>query len=349
MHRRVPTSLLVALIVALGGASLATAQGGPAALGTPVTIVDPEGIIRGEVTVREIVDPFTEHEPSAPPPEGMRYVLLVVTFQAALDQQLDAQPYQVVLQDTDGYLYSTQFIPRPEDAVLPDLQGQLMAPDNRISGAITYHVPADATIDRIVYQPSFDRFVELADLTPGTGPALGDATTYTDALGASVTVSTQLIDPFTAIDPAYPPAEGMRFVVAHPVFENSGELPFYADPYDVVLRDTGGQLYNITTVYQPEGFTVPPLEAQTMSPGDRISGYLGFQVPVDAQLADLMYFPESSRLVTLADLDGGGVSTPPAGSPAPAATPAPAASPAPVASPAPAASVPPEASAGTGR
>ena len=210
MHRRVPTSLLIALIVALGGASLATAQGGPAALGTPVTIVDPEGIIRGEVTVREMVDPFTEHEPTAPPPEGMRYVLLVTTFQAALDQQLDAQPYQVVLQDTDGYLYSTQYIPRPADAVMPDLQGQLMAPDNRISGAITFHVPTDATIDRVVYQPSFDRFVELADVTPGTGPALGDATTYTDALGASTTVSTQLIDPFTAIDPAYPPAEGMR-------------------------------------------------------------------------------------------------------------------------------------------
>ena len=67
MQRRVPALILFASLVALGGAPVA-AQDGPPALGTPVTYVDPEGIIRGEVTVREVADPFTDHEPAYPPP-----------------------------------------------------------------------------------------------------------------------------------------------------------------------------------------------------------------------------------------------------------------------------------------
>ena len=113
MQRRVPALILIALLVALGGASVTTAQDGPPAVGTPITYVDPDGIIRGEVTVRELVDPFTGHEPSAPPPAGMRYVYLIATFQAAIDQTLEAQPWQVVLQDSDGFLYGSQYVPRP--------------------------------------------------------------------------------------------------------------------------------------------------------------------------------------------------------------------------------------------
>ena len=199
MQRRVPALILITLLVALGGGSAATAQDGQPAVGTPVTYVDPDGIIRGEVTVREVTDPFTGHDPSSPPAAGMRYVHLIATFQAAIDQTLEAQPWQIVLQDTDGFLYSSAYVPRPPcrsgaeppcesgDADIPDLQGQTMAPDNRILGAITYVIPAEATLDRVVYQPSFDRLIELADLGGGGGPALGDPVTYTAADGSSAT------------------------------------------------------------------------------------------------------------------------------------------------------------------
>jgi hypothetical protein len=58
-------------------------------------------------------------------------VALTVTYQAALDQQLDAQPYQILLQDAEGNLYPPVYVPRPADSQIPDLQGQLMAPDDR--------------------------------------------------------------------------------------------------------------------------------------------------------------------------------------------------------------------------
>ena len=310
MQRRVAALILITLLVALGGVSATTAQDSQPAVGTPVTYVDPDGIIRGDITVREMTDPFTDHEPSAPPAEGTRYVQLVATFQAAIDQTLDAQPSSIYLQDTDGYLYPYVYVSRPVDPLMPDLQAQTLAPDNRISGALFYDIPSTATLDRVVYQPSYDRLIEIADLGGGAGPAVGDPITYTWAGGSSATVTTPLIDPFTGNDPAYPPTEGTRFVVLQPVFDNTGQLPYYADPYDFALRDANGFVHGPASVYQPQGVAVPFLESQTMSPGDRVSGYVGFSVPADAQLADIIYYPESGRYVTLANLLGGGVPAP---------------------------------------
>jgi hypothetical protein len=336
MLRRAAALILITLLVALGGVSATTAQDGQPSVGTPVSYVDPEGIIRGDITVRELTDPFTDHDPAAPPAEGRRYVGLIATFQAALDQTLDAQPNGILLQDTDGNLYSYTYVTRPPDPVMPDLQAQTLAPDNRISGALFYDVPSEATLDRVVYQPSYDRLMELADLGGGAGPAAGEPITYAWADGSSATLTTAVLDPFTGNDPAYPPTEGTRFVVIQPVFENTGELPYYADPYDLALRDANGYMYGPSSVYQPQGAAIPFLETQTMSPGDRVSGYIGYAVPVDAQLESVIYYPESSRMVTVADLLGGGApaAEPPA-SAAPAPTSAAPASAAPAATPEP--------------
>jgi hypothetical protein len=301
MRRSSPLILTIsAVALAVAGASAVSAQ----EVGTDVPIVDAEGVEHGTVTVREIMDPFTDNDPNAPPAEGSRYVGLIVTYQAALDQSLDAQPYQVQLQGADGTIYPGQYVARPADVQIPDLQSQLMAPDNRISGFIGFIVPSEAVIDRVILAPSWDRMLDIADLTPDDGPALGDAVTYTNAAGATTTVSAGLVDPFTENDPAYPPAEGTRFVMVQPVFENSGEVPFYADPFDFYLRDATGLLVGPTTVYRPPEISIATLEAQTLSPGDRISGYVGFQVPADAAISDVLYFPESGRVATVAQVDG---------------------------------------------
>jgi hypothetical protein len=313
-------------------------------VGEEVTFVDPDGIIRGTVAVREVADPFTGYDPGYPPEEGMRDVLLTVTFQAALDQQFDAQPSVVKLQASDGTLYTPVYIPRPADSMIPDLQAQLMAPDNRVSGIIAYTVPKDATIERVVYQPAYDRLLSLLELAPEAAPAPGGTVSYTDATGASASISTAVADPYTEFDPTYPPEPGTRFVMLQPVFENVGELPYWEDPYDLAVRDSSGFLYTPSTIYRAPGFAVPMLESQTTSPGDRVSGLVGFIVPAEAQLTEVLYYPESSRIVTLADLGGGGAA--PAESAASAAPPEDA--PTSEASAAPAASPTPDPSAGTG-
>jgi hypothetical protein len=345
--RIVALALLVALV---GGSTLVVAQDGQTGVGTPVTYVDPDGVTRGTVTVSEVADPFEDFEPNNPPAEGSKYVLLTVVFEAAADQTLEAQPWQVVPQDTNGYLYSYGYVPRPADAVIPDLQGQTMAPGNRISGVIGYVVPADAQIDQVFYAPASDRSITLADLVPGGGPAPGQEVPFTNADGASVAITTEVSDPFTEFDPAYPPDEGMRYVALTVAFDNAGTQPFDADPYDVLLRDANGFLYSLSSVYRVDP-VIPDLQSQTMAPGNRISGFIGFEVPADAVIQEVAYQPQSDRRVVIADLAGGG----PAGSPAPVAsatlapTAPPAESQAPVPSVAPPPTPGPEESAGTAR
>ena len=232
MKRRAPVAMILMVLVAgLLGTTLASAQDGPTQVGEEVTFIDPDGIIRGTVAIKEVADPFDGNEPSYPPEPGTRYVMLVTTFQAAIDQPFDAQPSQVMLQGTDGSLWTSTYVPRPADSTIPDLQSQQMAPDNRISGVITYSLPEDLVIERVVYQPAYDRLLSLLELAPGSAPAPGEAITYTNVAGASANVSSQVMDPFTDFDPGNPPAEGMRFVMLQPVFENVGSLPYWADPY----------------------------------------------------------------------------------------------------------------------
>jgi len=350
MVRGVWIVALVLLIAVAGGASLAVAQDGQTGVGTPVTYVDPEGVTRGTITVSEVADPFEGFEPSSPPAEGTKYVLVTVVFEAAVDQTFEVQPWQVVPQDANGYVYSYGYVPRPADSIIPDLQGQTMAPGNRISGVIGYVVPDDAQIDQVYYSPVSDRLVTLVDLVPGGGPAPGQEVPFTDAEGASVAITTEVADPFTDFDPATPPDEGMRYVGLTVAFDNLGTQPFDADPYDVVLRDSNGFLHSIAFFTRPDS-VIPDLQAQTMAPGNRISGFVGFEVPADAVIEQVVYQPQSDRKVVIADLAGGG----PAGTPAPAAsvTPAPTlppvASPTPVASLAPPPTPGPEESAGTAR
>ena len=168
MKRRAPLSLIpIVLVMGLVGTPLAIAQDGPTQPGEEVTFTDPDGIIRGTIAVREVADPFTGYDPSYAAEPGVRYVMLTVTYQAALDQQMDAQPYEIMLQSDDGRLWDSVYVPRPADSTIPDLQPQQLAPDNRISGVITYAVPEDVVIQRVVYQPAYDRLLTLLQLAPG--------------------------------------------------------------------------------------------------------------------------------------------------------------------------------------
>jgi hypothetical protein len=323
MQRRSSVALvLIVLVAMLAGTSAIVAQDAPPQVGDDITFIDPDGIIRGTVAVRELADPFTDFDPNYPPEPGVRYVVLTVTFQAALDQTLEARPAEIMLQTTDGRLYESTYVPRPGDSPIPDLQSQDLAPDNRISGIVAYKVPEDGIVSRILYQPTYDRLIELAEVSPGAGPAPGEAISYTNQEGATAAISTEVIDPFQEFYPGYPPEEGYRFVMLHPVFENSGQLPYPEDPYDFYVTDAEGFMYGTSSsVYANEPYSVAPLESQTMSPGDRVSGLLGYIVPADARLTSVVYWPESARIVTVADLEGGGQTPPSEPEPAPSVAP----------------------------
>ena len=325
--------LFPTLLAGLAGAVLA--QGG--GVGTDVTYVDEEGVARGTVTVRELGDPFTGADPARPPADGMRYVGLVVAFTAADDQTLEAQPYQVVLHDADGYIYTPSSVPRPADVTMPELQGQTMAPGNRISGFIGYSVPADAVLDEVLFVPHTYRAIGLADLRGAVGPAAATDVPFVSQDGSQALITVTVADPFTEFDPASPAEAGTRFVGLTAAFDNTGELPFDARPDELYLRAADGTLYRTAYVPRPADVIYPVLEGQIMAPGNRVSGFVGYMVPEASAIVGVDYWPSSERRVEIADLVGGG----------PAPTPGPVETPAPTPTVAPDASIAPAASAGT--
>jgi len=338
MRRALVAAVALSFGFCLGVGQLAAAQGA-GGIGVAVPYTDSDGITRGTVMVKDVADPFTGFATGQDPQAGSRYVDLTVVYEAADDQTFDAQPYYILLRSTDGHLYQPGYVPRPSDAKIPDLQGQTMAPGNRISGAVGYVLPTGATVADVLFQPSGDRSIVLANLVPTPGPAAGTAVPYTSDDGSSATITVKVDDPASDSDPSQPAADGSRYVGLNVAFENTGDAPFSAGPDRILLVDTSGNLYYSTYVPRQQGVKVPVLESQTMASGNRISGFVGYTVPADATIASVQYFPQSDRMITLADLQGGGAT--PSGSPVPGA------SAAPVASPAPEVSASPAASAGT--
>ena len=328
MRRALAAALSLCLGLCLGIVHLAAAQG-PGGVGVAVPYTDTDGITHGTVMIKTVTDPFTDFSPGADPAAGSKYAELTVVFEAADDQSFDAEPYNIVVHTTDGHLYQPGYVPRPTGAKPVDFQGQVMDPGNRISGAIGYLLPADATIDDIRFQPSSDRSIILADLVPTPGPAAGTAVPYTSDDGDKATVTVTLIDPVADADIAQPAADGSRYVGLHVAFDNTGDSPFSADPNRLYLIDTTGAYYYPGYVPRVQGVKSPNLEGQTMESGDHISGFIGYVVPADATIARVEYFPDSYRLLTVADLQGGTTTPPPATSPAPEASTTPDAVPSP--------------------
>lgn len=300
--------LVLGLVGTPAVAQSPSATAAPAVAGTGVAVpfTDSAGVTHGTVMVKAITDPFTDIDPASPPPEGQHFVLLTVVFEAAEDQSLTADPYQVVLQDSDGYLRWGTWVPRVQPVTVPDLQNQALAPGDRISGVIGYLVPDRATTAAILYSPEWNRWIPLMRGAATPGPAVGDAVPATDAAGVVHGTATirELSDPYTGHDPNQPPAEGMRYVLLTVAFEAAEDQTLNVDPYGIVLQDANGMLYNTAWVPRPPEDTMPDLQAQLLSPGDRVSGRVGFSVPVGAELVAVQWAPESNRFVPLATMGG---------------------------------------------
>lgn len=311
-------ALLVVPGLLLGVSPMGLAQDDAA--GPEVQVMADDGVVHGTVQVKELHDPFADFDPARPAAEGLRYVGLIVVFTAADDQTFDANPYSVTVRDTNGYLYTPTYVARPADVVVPDLQSQTLAPTNRISGFVGYNVPVDAVLQDVLYLPSTYRSLLLVDVANLAGPPMGAEVPFTATDGSQATITLQLTDPQTGTTSA--PPEGMRFVGMTVVIVNSGSTVYDANPGELYLRSSAGDLYYPGGVYREDVTTLPDLAAQPMAPGDRISGFVGYQVPADATIVAVDYWPESNRRAMIGDLVGEGPvpTAPPVVTPAPVAS-----------------------------
>jgi hypothetical protein len=270
----------------------------------PVPYLDDEGNQLGTILVRDFVDPYAEFDPASPPAEGLRYALLTATFEAAEDAAFPTDPYQVQLQDSNGYLHHPQSVRRSADSVMPDLQSQVLAPLDRVSGHVPYVLPEDAEIVRIVYRGDGRRLMPIADIGEAGSVAVGEPMVITDDAGTSygsVTVR-EAMDPFMEFDPNGPPAEGQRYVVLDMAFEAAEDQAIGASPSSVGLVATDGMVYWPAWVPRPDPFLLQYLESQPLSPGDRISGVVTFAIPQDVEIDFVVYNLEGNRFLSVADL-----------------------------------------------
>jgi Domain of unknown function (DUF4352) len=134
----------------------------------------------------------------------------------------------------------------------------------------------------------------------------GAAVPVTDeesAAAGSITV-TEVIDPFTDFDPAYPPEEGGRYVAVNVAFDADAGNRFDISPSEIVLQDDAGFLWNQASMELVEDALIPELSSQTLGPGSRVTGVVGFLMPEGRTPALVLYQPESSRLIPLLNLTG---------------------------------------------
>jgi hypothetical protein len=279
-------------------------------VGTAVTYVDVEGVEHGVVTVTEVIDPFTDFDEGYEPAEGARYVVIYVSFEATGEKSFEADPYDLLLRDTEGFLWSPASVNRGSEPEVPDAQSQTLASGNRISGAVGFVIPEDAPLAEVFYQPESGHVILLADIAEDAAdaPVVGTEVTYVDAENVERGVVTvlEVVDPFTDFPEGYEPAADTRYVVVSLSFDATGEGSFDADPNDLVVRDADGFLWSTASVNRGSEPDMPDAQSQTLASGNKISGAIGFIVPADTPLAQIYYQPESGRLILLAELDGAG-------------------------------------------
>jgi hypothetical protein len=313
MRRGGILGVLLALSL-LVSASLAPRAGVAAqdAAGVAVPIVNDEGTTVGSIAVNEVIDPFTAFNPDYPPEAGSRFVVANVAFDADAGERFDILPWTVVLQDADGFLWNQASLILPEDALIPLLAGQTLAPGSRVTGLVGFLVPEGSEPARILYQPVSNQFLVLADLIDAPAPALGQAVEIPDSMGGTGIVSVaEIVDPFEGFDPTYPPPAGTRFVLVTLTYENPGEGRFFVEPFGLLLRDANGTLWSPTSIFRPaEEILIPDMRSGQLAPGDRISGVVGFAVPEGIDLVGLYLSPVSQQLLQLADFQNGSDAAP---------------------------------------
>ncbi|MDQ3694439.1 MAG: DUF4352 domain-containing protein [Chloroflexota bacterium] len=152
--------------------------------------------------------------------------------------------------------------------------------------------------------------------TPPAAQPAADVVIYVDAARqelARVEIG-EVIDPFEEAAEATP-AEGARFVLVTFTIENTGDAPLLLAPNTLILRDTDGFLYGPDNALQADlgGAGTPTADrpsgapAATLAEGDLAvdetrSGSLGYAVPEDAELGEVLWVPQAGRLLILARL-----------------------------------------------
>ncbi len=94
----------------------------------------------------------------------------------------------------------------------------------------------------------------------------------------------------------------MRYVLLDTAFTAAEDQAVGASPANVGLVGADGMMYWPSWVPRPQPFLLQYVESQPLSPGDRVSGVIGYAIPQDVVIDSVVYNPEGNRYLSLVDL-----------------------------------------------
>lgn len=192
-------AIVLAVLALLAGAVPAPAQDRADPVpGDAVSFVGPEGDEQARLTVVEVVDPFDGYDDFSTPDRGTHYVLVRFDIENASARPLQLDPSAFAVQDADGFLSfaeSVSLLPEVEEQS-PLLGYDEIAGGSVLSGALVFQVFNGVDPIRVVYQPSRDRLLILADLR--------DAATAADADAGSTGAAPTLVPTAEPVAPELP-------------------------------------------------------------------------------------------------------------------------------------------------
>ena len=300
MRRTGLRALLIALLMSSLGAVGVVGQAGPVPVGEPAAYFDDSGNEQGTITVTEIIDPFTGYLEGFGPPEGSKYVLVVMSFEGTGDEGIEAYPPGIFLRVDSGATYGESTIQVPDDFDQPDLTIGSVGPGSLVSGFVGYAVPEDAVADGVLVT-STGTLVIPADLGIPK-PAIDEPVTMTAQDGATLEATvTSVADPYKKVDKERPPADGARYVLIGASLQNTGDGTFRIERNGFLLRDVQGKLWGLSEIEHAKKPKQQDIDSTDFASGNRVNGLLPFQVPKDVALEALYYQGDGgfNRLVSL--------------------------------------------------
>ncbi len=261
--------------------------------GDEVAIVANSGELLATAAVTEIVDPFEDVDASQICC-GIRFISLTVEVQAEADGVTVNPAMFKVVQDM-GWAIPSSHETRYDDRA--ELHYSKLDEGESVSGSLIFALYPGSLISRVIWITDEGNIHTIAQLVPNVEPeARVTQNAGPDAMIFAFTVP-QVVDPYIDVRKSSAPPDGFRFIGATVTIENLSQAGLAMEPNRFILVSSTGRKFGISTTMvrlNAARSSVPDLTDESLQPGEVTTGFVGFMVPADVQIASLLYYDFSS-------------------------------------------------------
>lgn len=227
------------------------------------------------------------------PVEGKKLIAVdIIVANVSGAEPVETNPLSATLVDSEGFVYDPELGSVDGQLVMADLN-----PGERVRGWIAFEVPEETVARSIRFEISGYPEVLLqtglgprsdgqTDLSPPTMP---ERPQY-PSLGEAVEEEGYSLSAVAVEDPAspgslYTPKEGKKLVAVEVVLGNVDGEKFSSNALSATMIDTGGFAYRPELGSRAGG----QIELIDLSPGEKIRGWITFEVPAGAVPESIKY------------------------------------------------------------